>query len=953
MLYRSGTRGSLLLCREALAGALLVTAAAGCGPSRDAAEAPPAPAVAVEPQAASPPPRTAGEAPGGPPPQRAGTVRPHRTAVAQAPRKKVTARQPAPTANAGTAPPIESSASPAPAATPRRRPQPSASAAPQQQRPAQQQSSAPVAEALHTETDAPPQPTAVRPDEVVFQTLSTPEPITLMAMTEDGQYLLMSHQGSDQVTIYDVQAERFIGSLNTPSPRSILCRGNRVFVANYGEGTISVFQRGEKWKQVDELQVEKPLIVHLSAPQGKNFRSELIVTCHGEGREASYQDAHIFRLEVSRDRETKVAQDALASVSYDGKIVLTQSSFNLSPSGMAAGYSYRDFTGAGKPNPLFRTHAEDLQTPYLYQVHHGSYWLANDMIFGGVPLKMLKETDDRPLIPDLAHRIIYLLSTDRLSAHRLDATLTEIGHRRVQLPGELYSQFDRIARDLFRRREYLIDHPVACTHGSTLHLFVIDHETSTVLRAKTAAFGTVAKTVFAPGGAAPVATDAAGGVADSNPEQLGVPERVAEGSSVSVQLTGTEASRYELMTGPPTMKLTADGGLTWRPDVDDLGMHQLKIRVTDGSRVAFHRPTIEVIARELAAASGGALQTIDAGERLPLEPDHVQLIPDKLFSSLLLLQGDRLRRLGPDGLSVREDINLPDRYRWIAERGDAWIAIAAGPHRLDVIDRSSRRVVKEIQLQAPGVRVMEVHDLAIHPQQRISYVAIKHDIHLPRYRILMVEEPTGRIAAPDAMLGKYLAIDPGGRYLYTAYSDIYERGANFHLNPDWRIIVTPEYGGIDWLISYDLPRGGTPSVREVLQEAGGNATGLRLSPDGRRITYLSVVGYPPHSKNLAGFDPTDFESAPVVYPTKDQAVTTHLAYHPTLPLVAVPSEKSIALFHRETGKPVKNRLLLTSEGLGDVQVEQLQFSPDGRSILVICGGPEGRYLRRVGLRPDR
>jgi hypothetical protein len=42
--------------------------------------------------------------------------------------------------------------------------------------------------------------------------------------------------------------------VSCPSPRFVLCRGERAFVANAGKGTITVLSCGD-WKVVDQLNV--------------------------------------------------------------------------------------------------------------------------------------------------------------------------------------------------------------------------------------------------------------------------------------------------------------------------------------------------------------------------------------------------------------------------------------------------------------------------------------------------------------------------------------------------------------------------------------------------------------------------------------------------------------------------------------------------------------------------
>ena len=69
--------------------------------------------------------------------------------------------------------------------------------------------------------------------------------------------------------------------------------------------------------------------------------------------------------------------------------------------------------------------------------------------------------------------------------------------------------------------------------------------------------------------------------------------------------------------------------------------------------------------------------------RLPLEAEKHEVSPG-LNGSLLLLEGNQLRRLGADGLVVRETFKLPKIYTHIGERADSFVAIS------DATDREGR-----------------------------------------------------------------------------------------------------------------------------------------------------------------------------------------------------------------------------------------------------------------------
>ena len=777
-------------------------------------------------------------------------------------------------------------------------------------------------------------------------------------MTEDGRYLVTSHQTADQLTIYDVLKRKIAATVATTSPRCILCRGDKIFVSNFGQGTVSVIADRERWQLVNELKVPKPNVVHLSAPGGKHFSDALLITCHGDGPEASYQNSQVFVLDMATDKCRPVSQAAMASASYDGRLIMTQGSFCLSPSGDLAAFNFKDYLAAGdNAQPI--TRGGNTQTPYVYQVAAGGFWIGNDIVFGGVPLAASKQDLGKLIVPDLSQNVLYALTASRVTAHRLDVTFTEIGNRAATFPMK-EDDFHEVYHHLYRNRDYLLDHPVACTHGDRLSLFVLTATGGLVLAAETQAFVPSSTTAPSPddsataglkppavGKSEPVATGPKSGPAADL--LVGFPSRIAAGKPFHFRFLIREHAVLELMSPVTGLTLTPQGILSWTPTAEQVGLHELKIRVRQGEDITFLRPQLEVIDAELAASVGGDLSKLGIYPRLELDVDRYAISDGLGHSRILLLQGDSLRELSDDGISVTNTLVLPNRYDFIEERRDTYIAVAGTPAPvLHVIDKSNLTVIREISLQTSEVQVSEITDLAISPNSGQSFVAVKFAAELPRYTVLTVDEATGRVQAPG-ILGTWVEVSPDGKQLITGYRDLYERGSRFHINPDWNLIEIPEYGNVDMLMSWST--GARPRLRQAIRQAGGNGSGIRVSPDGKRVTYLSFAGTPIHSKNLPGWSATDLNAPAVTYQTKDQAVTSELAFHPTLPIVAVPGGMAAVLFDRETGKVLPNKLMIPLDGLGSIQVERLYFSPNGRNLVFLCSEDAmGRYLKAVPLK---
>ena len=281
--------------------------------------------------------------------------------------------------------------------------------------------------------------------------------------------------------------------------------------------------------------------------------------------------------------------------------------------------------------------------------------------------------------------------------------------------------------------------------------------------------------------------------------------------------------------------------------------------------------------------------------RLAASKAPLAIIPGRDAKSLLVLQQDRLAILGSDGITIQKQVKLPKKYAFLAEREKYYVAVAAEPQSIDLIDKSSLAVLKSLKM--PG---MGATDLALHPTKPLAYVAYKAGVEIPRFRFLLFDEKSGEAHELDHCVGKWLQVSPDGGFLIAGYSDIYESGQQLVVNPD-NIFFVPEYGSIDWLIRYDLKDPEDPVAIEKKEKAGGNGGGLRMSADGKRVTYLSHVGFPMYSNSLGGWDPTDLHKLPVSYGGKDVGTPLELAYHPVLPLAASFGKSTAVVFNRETG----------------------------------------------------
>jgi hypothetical protein len=328
---------------------------------------------------------------------------------------------------------------------------------------------------------------------------------------------------------------------------------------------------------------------------------------------------------------------------------------------------------------------------------------------------------------------------------------------------------------------------------------------------------------------------------------------------------------------------------------------------------------------------------------LPLASDRYFVTPGLGGRSLLLLEGDRLRRLVGTGVAVKDDLRLPARYERVAERADYFVGLSDEKKALDIIDKKTLKVRRSVRMDYRART-----DLAPHPTQAVSYVCVEAGGDGPPYRILVVEEDTGEVLEPPGFYGTWAVVSPDGRELYAGYRELYQKGNRLLINPD-RVHVVPEYGTFDALIVYDIT-GRRPVRKQFKEEPGGNGAGVVLSADGRRLSYLSHAGYPLFSGGLPAWNPSDLDRRPVSYPAKDHGAGPNwVAFHPVLELAATPAKAGAVCYHRETGEARPDGVDLRYPPLGEIKVERVFFAPDGKNLLLACEADGARFLRRVRL----
>jgi hypothetical protein len=420
------------------------------------------------------------------------------------------------------------------------------------------------------------------------------------------------------------------------------------------------------------------------------------------------------------------------------------------------------------------------------------------------------------------------------------------------------------------------------------------------------------------------------------------PAFAGEGKLIAHNLAAP--GKYELVSGPTGLTLSSTGQIAWTPGADQIGPNECKYKITLEDMTFTNSFSVEVIEKQIAQDK--TADQLAASMQIDLASAASYAIGNSRKSALVHL-GDTLLITAADGITIDKTVKFEKSYMQVAERPDYYIGLSKDPKTLDIIDKTTLKVVRKVKLTYNSVL-----QFAIHPTLPATYVTVQEAARDGiQYHVVIVDENNGDVREPENVLGTYVLIDPAGRFLCTGYKDIFQKGTRYWTNGDGRIWDTPEYGNIDVLLIYSLnAEGRVTTLRAQKENAGGNGYGIRLSPDGKRITYLSHVGYPQFTKNIPAWDTSDFEKKPVSYEMKGKGEPFKMNYHPQLPLVVVPVKNNVIFFGRDDGDEDTTRGGIPQSVAANLTVEDAYFSPDGLSAIAQCKRDGKFFLYRVPLK---
>ena len=261
---------------------------------------------------------------------------------------------------------------------------------------------------------------------------------------------------------------------------------------------------------------------------------------------------------------------------------------------------------------------------------------------------------------------------------------------------------------------------------------------------------------------------------------------------------------------------------------------------------------------------------------MPLGPEKPLFIIPSSGVGMLLIQGADAKQIEVDGTTLIGTFSLPNAYSHVAirERDDLLFGIVNGKNVLELVEAGAKQARRSLKLEQMNKKITEVLDLAVHPSEPYAYVTVKstNEDGDPRDYMLMVNTQSGEIEGEPSVCSR-VAIDRAGANLYCCSGT---------------------------MLTANSIDSGVRKYKGLVQFSYGERTGLRLSPEGRRIVCLQHDEIPTGLGDVSAYNAKMLSDPPMVYETGLQQRPEDLAFHPTLEVVAIgaPVRRSIRAGNR-------------------------------------------------------
>jgi len=311
---------------------------------------------------------------------------------------------------------------------------------------------------------------------VKFEYLNLQHPISAVEATSDASSIAIAQEQNNLITIFPIGKTESIKNLKCDSPKSLLSRNGKLYVANFGCSTITVYSE-VSWKKLSQIFLGNKYPYYLSAPSGTHFRGKIIASCGEFGKREFFEiDTRSGQARRIPDKPTMF----IASVSSNGLHVVSQQELTIFPCGKVQSFAYSDFLKRMK----YGSWGASAPTPIIKQFVSSGLWCSRDALYSGMPPKRLIDTAFDAVIPNTSTQSFYSLVGDRLELRQYASPLqVDASWLLRQLPSPTLGVIKQSAFIKKKRGRFKLKianaaiHHFACDSNGFSHLYFFDEKT--------------------------------------------------------------------------------------------------------------------------------------------------------------------------------------------------------------------------------------------------------------------------------------------------------------------------------------------------------------------------------------------------------------------------------------------------------------------------------------------
>ncbi|MBA4016987.1 MAG: hypothetical protein C0483_07370 [Pirellula sp.] len=351
-----------------------------------------------------------------------------------------------------------------------------------------------------------------------------------------------------------------------------------------------------------------------------------------------------------------------------------------------------------------------------------------------------------------------------------------------------------------------------------------------------------------------------------------------------------------------------------------------------------------------------------------------------------IICGSKLIVFAMDGTPEVKVVPLAKEYAFVGLRAKYIVGVTKEPAAVEILDRTTGAELRRVALGEGEPWGMELH-----PTSPATYICLSRkrkitDDFSVKGFFAVVDETRAKVEQSDDYIGQKLTIDPTGRFLVSGFADVIPLGAQLVRVPGVMLprgavpgrptmpqVPVPgrpgyyggRYPGGGYVPNY--PQRGPDQIQVVTRTASvsvaivfdledelnprplglfefeGFSRGLRLSYDGHRLTGLT------EGKAPTGRDPLNPKESAITFDTSRIGVgapDTELRHHPSAPITAVAAGNKVDFLDTQTGKQLGETAIPLPPDAA-VALLGMNFSPDGRQLLLAVTGDKGESLLRI------